>query len=306
MSRGLATGALARRWAGLPANFRGILWLSLGAFALSLADVCVKALGRKFDPVEITLFRYCVGMIMLAPIFLRMGRAELRTQHIWLHLLRMSVAFVAQLLVFVSIIHLPLAEATAIMFAKPLFTTVVAVIVLNEVVDKRRWSATVIGFAGVLIMIRPGSAGLDPMALVAVGGALAFAIANVLIRVLARTEPANRVLFYYHIGGILVFAGPAAWYWQTPVGIEWAMLIAIGVLTTAGIYCYLQAFSVGEANAVGPSENLRLIYAVLLGYFLFAEIPSPWTAIGAAIIVACSYYIARVEATRSPAGKTPL
>ena len=298
MSGPAATSPFARRWTSLPGNLRGIVWLSIGAFALSVADVCVKSLGRKFDPLEITLFRYITGMVLLSPVFVRMGWAELKTKHIGRHLLRMSVAFVAQLGVFLSIIHLPLAEATAINFSKPLFTTVVAVIILSEVVDGRRWAATIIGFFGILIMVRPGTAGLDPMALVAVGAALAFAIANVLIRVLARTEPTNRILFYYHIGGIIVFAGPAAWVWQTPVGMEWVMMVAIGALTTAGIFCYLRAFAVGEANAVGPAENLRLIYAALFGYFLFSEIPSVWTAVGALIIVACTYYIARVEARR--------
>jgi len=290
--------AFARHWMSLPANFRGILWLSVGAFALSAADVCVKYLGHKFDPMQITLFRYAVGMVLLAPVFIRMGRDDLKTKKIWLHMTRMGFAFVAQLGVFLSIIHLPLADATAIMFSKPLFTTIVAVILLSEVVDRRRWTATFLGFIGVLIMIRPSSEGLDIMAMVAVGAALAFAIANVLIRVLTRTEPPNRVLFYYHIGGMAVFAGPAAWFWQTPVGIEWAMLVAIGVLTTAGIFCYLRAFAVGEANAVGPSENLRLIYAALFGFVLFSEVPSVWTGLGAVIIVACTYYIARAEAKR--------
>ncbi len=298
MSAPQAAGPLERYWTGLPGNLRGIAWLSIGAFMLSVADVCVKALGRKFDPLEITLFRYCVGMVLLMPVFVRMGWQDLKTERIGLHLMRMSFAFVAQLGVFLSIIYLPLADATAIMFSKPLFTTVVAVIVLSEVVDGRRWTATAVGFLGVLVMIRPAGGGLDLMALVAVGAALAFAIANVLIRVLARTEPTNRILFYYHIGGMAVFAGPAAWTWRTPVGMEWVMMGAIGALTTAGIFCYLQAFSVGEANAVGPSENLRLIYAALFGYFLFAEIPSLWTVAGALIIAASTYYIARVEARR--------
>lgn len=290
--------ALARRAARLPANLRGILWLCAGAFALSVADVFVKTLGREFDPVQIALFRYAVGMAVLAPLFLRMGRRDLKTARPGLHVLRMSFAFAAQLCVFLSIVHLPLADATALMFSKPLFTTLVAVLVLSEAVDGRRWTATALGFVGVLAMMRPGGASLEPMALVAVAGALAFAVANVLIRVLARTEPANRVLFYYHLGGIVVFAGPAAWLWRTPAGIEWALMAAIGALTTAGIFCYLRAFSIGEANAVGPAENMRLIYAALFGYFLFAETPSVWTAAGALLIAACTFYIARVEARR--------
>ncbi len=295
-----AREALTRQWTRLPPNFRGILWLCIGAFVLSVADICVKSLGRRFDPMQIALSRYVVGMIVLAPMFLRMGLHDLKTARLGLHILRMSFAFAAQLCVFLSIVHLPLADATAIMFSKPLFTTLVAVVVLAEIVDGRRWAATVFGFVGVLVMIRPGGDGMEPMALVAVGGAFAFAVANVLIRVLARTEPANRVLLYYHLGGILVFAGPAAWLWQTPEGLEWIMLAAIGLLTTTGIFCYLKAFSIGEANAVGPAENMRLIYAALFGYFLFAEIPSIWTGVGALIIVACTYFIARVEAQRRP------
>jgi len=280
----------------LPENLRGILWLILGAFLFVLVDVFVKMLGRKFDPFQLALFRYAIGWIVLAPIFIRMGRSNLRTQHIGLHLLRMVLAFAAQLGVFVSVIYMLLADATAFMFTKPLFTTVVAVLLISEAVSARRWVATLVGFVGVLIMVRPGSDSMDPVALIAIGAAMTFAVANVLIRMLARTEPPNRILFYYHIGGIVAFTGPAIWVWRTPVGNEWLLLIAIGVITTAGMVCYIRAFSVGEPSAVGPSENVRLIYAALFGYFLFSEIPSIWTGIGAAIIVASTYYIARDEA----------
>ena len=296
MAAGAGVARLKRYWLSLPENLRGILWLILGAFLFVLVDVFVKMLGRKFDPFQLALFRYAIGWIVLAPIFIRMGRSNLRTQHIGLHLLRMVLAFAAQLGVFVSVIYMLLADATAFMFTKPLFTTVVAVVLISEAVSARRWMATIVGFVGVLIMVRPGSESMDPVALIAIGAAMTFAVANVLIRMLARTEPPNRILFYYHIGGIVAFTGPAIWVWRTPVGNEWLLLIAIGVITTAGMVCYIRAFSVGEPSAVGPSENVRLIYAALFGYFLFAEIPSIWTGIGAAIIVASTYYIARDEA----------
>ena len=296
MAAGAGVARLKRYWLSLPENLRGILWLILGAFLFVLVDVFVKMLGRKFDPFQLALFRYAIGWIVLAPIFIRMGRSNLRTQHIGLHLVRMVLAFAAQLGVFVSVIYMLLADATAFMFTKPLFTTVVAVVLISEAVSARRWVATIVGFVGVLIMVRPGSESMDPVALIAIGAAMTFAVANVLIRMLARTEPPNRILFYYHIGGIVAFTGPAIWVWRTPVGNEWLLLIAIGVITTAGMVCYIRAFSVGEPSAVGPSENVRLIYAALFGYFLFAEIPSIWTGIGAAIIVASTYYIARDEA----------
>lgn len=291
---------LAARWAGLPPNLRGILWLSLGAFLFVIVDVLVKTTGGRFDPLEISLFRYAIGFVVLSPLFLKMGWAELKTERIGLHILRMTLAFFAQLGIFITVIYLPLADATAFMFSKPLFTTIVAVFLLNEVVSGRRWAATAVGFCGVLIMVRPGADAMDPIAFIAVGAALTFAFANVLIRKLSATEPPGRILFYYHIGGILVFAGPAAWVWRTPVGIEWLLMGGIGVFTTAGMFCYVRAFSTGEANAVGPAENLRLIYAALFGFFLFAEIPSVWTVVGATIIVLATYTIARAEARRRP------
>ena len=285
-------------WTRLPPTFRGILWLSLGAFLFSVVDVFVKSLGGRFHPIEISFFRYACGLIFLTPVFLRMGLADLKTERLPLHLLRMGLAFAAQLGIFITVIHMPLADATAFMFSKPLFTTVVAVFMLHEVVSGRRWGATIVGFIGVLVLVRPGAEAINPIALVAVASAMTFAIANVLIRKMSTTEPTGRILFYYHIGGVLLFAGPAAYVWTMPLGIEWVLLISIGGLTTIGIFCFMRAFTVGQANAVGPAENLRLIYAAFFGYLLFSEIPSVWTAIGATIIVASTVYIARVEARR--------
>lgn len=300
MPQSTPASRLAATWAGLPANLRGILWLSVGAFLFVIVDVFVKSTDGRFNPLEISLFRYAIGFVLLCPLFLKLGWVGLKTERIKLHILRMSLAFCAQLGIFITVIYMPLADATAFMFSKPLFTTIVAVLLLHEVVSGRRWAATFIGFCGVLIMVRPGSEAMDPIALIAVGSALTFAFANVLIRKLSATEPPGRILFYYHIGGTLVFAGPAAWVWTTPVGIEWLLMGGIGVFTTAGMFCYVRAFSTGEANAVGPAENLRLIYAALFGFLLFAEIPSVWTIIGATIIVLATLYIARSEARRRP------
>ena len=291
-------GAITRILGSLPGNFRGIIWLSLGAFLFAVVDVFVKSLGGRFDPLQISFFRYGLGLVFLAPVFLSLRVSGLRTNRMPLHLLRMSLAFMAQLGIFVTVMHMPLADATAFMFSKPLFTTLIAVMVLAEVVTRQRWLATVIGFLGVLILVRPGAGAVDPFAFIAIGSALTFATANVLIRKLSTTEPTRRILFYYHIGGTILFSVPAAWVWTNPIGIEWLKLVGIAGFTTLGMFCFLRAFTVGEANAVGPAENLRLIYAALFGYFIFAEIPSIWTAIGAAVIVGSTYYIARAEARR--------
>jgi len=299
LKKSLTSNRYTDAWLKMSGNIRGILWLSIGAFLFSVTDVIVKQLGRKFDPTELALFRYGIGMIILTPVFLKMGFAGLKTKRIGMHIVRMSLAMAAQLGIFITVINMPLADATAIYFSKPLFTTVVAVIFISEVVSGRRWLATTVGFIGVIVMIQPGADTMNPIALIAVASALAFATANVLIRVLARTEPPNRILFYYHIGGIIVFTGPAIYFWTMPVGIEWALLISIAVLTTLGMTCFVRAFSAGEANAVGPIEYVRIIYAALFGYILFGEIPSIWTGVGAVLIVASAIYIARDEAQKA-------
>lgn len=291
----ISQNRLVSAWLRLPGNLRGVIWIVLGSLAFALNDAVIKHLGAKYGPLQLAFIRYLVGLLILGPVFIRMGVPGLGTRRLGLHLTRLIIACSAQIGVFYAVIHLYLADATAISFSRPLFTTIVAVFLLSELVSARRWVATVVGFAGVLIMVRPGHTGVDPVALIAVVSALTFAVANVLIRMLSKTEPPNRILFYYHAGGAVIFLGPAIWVWQTPVGAEWFLLTLIGVLTTIGMIGFVRGFSVGEANAVGPIEYIRLIFAAIIGYTVFAEIPSLWTVIGAAIIIASALYIARDE-----------
>ena len=134
------------------------------------------------------------------------------------------------------------------------------------------------------------------MALVAVGAALFMAVANILIRLMAPTEPPNRILFYYHIGGIILLAGPAFLFWRTPLGWEWGLIALLGIGQTVGMICFVRGFSVGEASAIGPSEYIRLIYAGLIGFFIFGETVDIWTVVGGFIIVCSTLYIARDQA----------
>ena len=274
-------------------NFRGVLWLSAGTFFLATVDVFIKTVGLKFHPIEIIFFRYATGLLVLTPVFVHMGWENLRTTKFGLHCTRMVFAFTSNFLLIISVIYLSLADATAYMFSKPLFTTLVAVILLGEVVKTHRWIATAVGFGGVLIILRPGSASTDLTAILAILSALTFAITNVLNRMLSKTEPTNRIMFYYHLFGVALFLGPTIWVWQMPIGKEWFLLTSLGVLSTAALFCFLRAFAVGEASAVGPAENMRLVYAALFGFFLFSEIPSIWTILGATIIIASTYYISR-------------
>ena len=258
--------ALVAWWLGLSPNARGILWITMGTIAFALNDVAVKTLGRTIDPFELAFFRYVTGLVILAPFFVRLGLDGIKTRKFHLHATRLVLAGLAQIGVLISVIHMPLAAVTALSFTRILFTTFVAVWILGELVSGRRWGATAVGFVGVLVMVRPDTGGLDPIAMIAIGAAL------------------------------ILFAGPAAWVWRTPVGIEWFHAVAIGLLTTLGMVGFVRGFAAGEASVIGPMEYVRLIYAAILGFAIFAEIPDPWTIVGALIIVAATTYIARDEA----------
>ncbi len=284
---------LAASLSGLSGNAQGALWIVLGSAFFALTDGVVKTLGQAFDPVQMALFRYVVGLLILIPWLVKAGRAAWQTERIFLHLTRAVIAGTGQAAVYYSVIHLYLADATAAAFTRPLFLTLLAVVMLGEAVGWRRWGATAFGFLGVLVMVRPGGAVFDIAWVVALVAAALFALAIVLIRRMSTTEPVIRILFYYHLFGIVLFAGPALWVWKTPDPASFGMLVLIGVLTAIAMACFVKGFSVGEASVVGPLEYIRLIYASLIGFFLFAEIPSGWTLLGALMIVGGALYVAR-------------
>jgi drug/metabolite transporter (DMT)-like permease len=287
--------AIETRWLKLPPNVRGILWLVMGSLAFSINDLFVKSLGESMSPFQMAFFRYGIGFLIMAPVFLRMGTVGLKTSRPGIHGARLIIACIAQVGVYTAVVYLPLADATALAFSRILFTTIVAVIVLREVVSGGRWTATFAGFIGVIIMVRPGG-DIDPIALVAIGGACTFAVANVMIRLMSTTEPPNRILFYYQAGGILVFLPPTVLLWQTPPDlVSWLMALAIGILTAVGMIGFIRGFAVGEASVIGPTEYIRLIFAAGFGLLIFGEVPDGWTIAGALIIVACTSFIARME-----------
>ena len=281
------------RLRGLPTNAQGAVWILVGSLFLSANDAVVKTLGTDFHPIQMAFFRYSIGIVLLLPWFAKAGRETWRTQRVGTHFVRAAIAGVGQAAVYYAVIHLYLADATAVAFSRPLFLTLLAVLFLGETVGWRRWAATAFGFAGVLAMVRPGGSTFDTAWAVALAAAVLFALGIVLIRRLASTEPSIRILFYYHVFGIALFAGPSAAIWRPPEPDQLALLMLIGALTCAGMVCFVQGFSIGEASFVGPFEYLRLIYAALIGYWMFVEIPSVWTGVGAAMIVASAFYIAR-------------
>lgn len=289
-------------WTALPGNVRGALWILVASVLFSAMSAMVKTVGARLDSFEIAFFRCAFGLAVILPFMLRAGPEVFRTRRPILHLVRALLGVTAMFCGFYAVTHLPLADATAISFAKPLFMIVLAVLFLGEAVRWRRWTATAVGFVGVLIMIRPGEHGLDLAMLAALFGTLCVAVVVVMIKKLSETEAPLTILFSFGVISTVIAAIPAALVWQTPTLDELVLLVLIGALGAAGQSCGIRGFRSGEATAVVPFDYSRLLFAGLFGYLLFGDVPTPHTLVGAGLIVASTLYIARREATL---GKRP-
>jgi drug/metabolite transporter (DMT)-like permease len=234
--------------------------------------------------------------LIVIPTVARTFPASIRTRRPGLQLARISLALIAMTTGFTAIIHMPLADATAIGFAKSFFVTIFAIVILGEVVRFRRWSATIIGFLGVMLMLQPGTAGFSIYGIYAVVGAAAAGCVMVIIRLLTRTEAAMTILTYQAVGVGLVMAIPAYIYWQAPTQLEWLLIVAIGITAYFSQKCNIYAYKWGEASLLASLDYVRLLYATVLGFLVFGDLPGLYTWVGAVIIVAASIYTVHREA----------
>jgi len=280
-----------RRWATLPGNLRGCIWMVIATLFFSVMIALIKYLGQRLHVAEILFFRQLTMMVLAAPAIFRGWPASVTSQRVDLQLIRVFAAFGAMYLGFTAIIHLPLANATTLAFAKTFFMTVLAMIVLKEVVGIRRWSALVVGFVGVLIVAwpQPGET-FNIYTAAALASALCVGVVMVLIRKLSQVDKPVTILSFQALGVGLLMLPFTILYWKTPTLEEVALLIAIGVVSALGQMCNIFSLRAGEASAVAPLDYTRLLYAVVLGWLVFDEWPEPRVFVGAAIIIAAAVY----------------
>lgn len=285
----------ASAWNGLPPGVRGALWMLISTFLFVVMTALVKFLGNRLHSFEVAFFRALTSVVVLVPMALRAGAAGFKTQRPGLHLLRGLFGSTAMLCGFYAFTHLPLADATAISFSRALFLVPLAMLVLGEVVGPRRMIATLIGFAGVLIILRP-SGSTDPAAFVALANALFVALAVTCVKMLSRQDSPVTLLLYSGLIGTVVTAVPAAAVWITPTFEEFLLLMVMGMVGLAAHACFVRAYSLADATAMAPLDYLRLIWAALVGYLVFSNLPDLLVVVGALIIAGASLYITVREA----------
>lgn len=287
-----APPGLRGRWTLLADNVKGGLLFILACALFSVMVALIKLLGQRLHVTEILMFRQVVMVMLALPAIVASWPDSLRSARPGMQVARVGFAFLAMTLGFSAVIHLPLAEAAVISFSKSFFTTLLAIVLLGEIVRLPRWTGLAVGFAGVLVIVWP-EAGVTPNVwhLAALASAFCVSSVFVMIRVLARIDRSVTILTYQAVGVGLLTVPPAIWFWRTPDPWELALLGAIGVLGASAQYLNIIAMRFGEASAVAPLEYTRLIFATLLGLWLFAEWPEARVWIGAAIIIAAALFV---------------
>ncbi len=285
-------------WQGLSGNARGSIWLIMGGLLATIMITGIKFVGQRLPVLEILFFRQMFVFIMLGPVLVKEFPGAFRTKRPRMHLARCAVSIVAMTTGFTAIVHLPLAEATAISFSRALFATLLAVVILKELVGVRRWIATFIGFFGVLIIVRPSPEEINFYAVLALFSAALVACNLIMTKTLSATERPTTIMAY-HAGTLTIaYAGPAWWLWIQPTIAEITFIIGIAVLMSAVQYCMIRGYKEAQASAAQPLEYVRLLYAAGIGFAVFGEIPTSWTWAGAALIIGSSLYTIKRNAMK--------
>jgi drug/metabolite transporter (DMT)-like permease len=263
------------------------------ALMFALVGVFVKLAAADLPNTVVVFFRNSFGLLALLPWMCRGGREALRTRHPGLHLLRMVLGLSAMYCYFFALSCLPLAEALLLNFTAPLFIPFVAYLWLRERVSPRLRTALAIGFAGVVLVLRPGLTVFGAGLWVGLLSGMLAAGALVAVRRLSLTEPTTRVVFYFSAAATLVSAVPLAVSWVAPQGVQWVWLAGAGLCATLGQLSLTRGYAHAPAAQVGPFHYTAVLFAVAFGWVLWRESIDGWVLAGALLIIIAGVLAAR-------------
>ena len=275
---------------------QAVFFVSLGSLMLVVMAAAVKSMGDRLPSFELLFFRSGIGLLFVLPIFIKNPLEPFQTKRPLMHLTRGALGNGC---FFWTITHMLLADAMALQFSRPLFMIPLAILFLGEQVPLSRTMVSIVGFVGILFYARPFTSGFDANALVGALGAFGGALVVVSIKQLAKTEPTRVIMFYYAFWNAVFALIPTLFVWVQPQGWEWALLTLIGFLGISGQWMITKGLTLGDASALAPLDYSRIVYAAVLGFILFGEIPGVWSFAGMAVIVAASIYLVMTEKKRA-------
>lgn len=282
---------------------RSAIYMLSSAAMFAAMSVMIRIGSAELHAFEIVFFRSLFGLAFMLPWLVGHAGDAFRRGRRSTYLVRSLFSLSAMLCSFYATAHMPIADAIALSFAAPLFATAGAALFLGEIVRLRRWTATLVGFAGVMIILRPGIETMQPAAVVAVGGAAFIAGAILSVKSLSRTEPTELIVANMAIYLVPLTLVPALFVWTWPSLEIWIWMAVMGAFGTVGQILMTRGFAVAEASLAITFDYARLPFAAFIAFLWFGEIPTLWTFIGTGVIAAATLYITRREAQLARQGK---
>ena len=274
----------------------GIGFVIFMTICFSSLDASAKYLSNEL-PLWVLLWgRYVFNFLFVALFFLRGAPVDiLRTRKIKLQIFR-SILLVASTLTFwLALMFLPLVDCVVVLFVSPILVTMLAAPLLGESVGRHRWIAVIIGFVGVMVVMRPGFTIFDWMSILPLITALFYAGVQISTRILGRTDGALTTLLYSSAGGAIISTIGVLFFWVTPSLGQWFVLGWLGFLGALGHYLMIKAYEIAPASLLAPFDYTTLIWATILGFIAFGDLPDAWTVLGALIIMSSGLYLIRRE-----------
>jgi len=279
---------------------RGILWILASCITLSGVSVCSRSLGADADPWQLSFARSAIGFLAIIPWLLRFGLKSVSTQHLGLHVNRAIYLTAAMYCGFYGFTHLPLADATGLYFARPLFIVVLSALWLGQTIGSYRWIAVVSGFLGMLLVIRPASGGLQSGAWIPALGSFLIAVALLQVKRMQNTESDISIMFYSNAFGVILSA-PFAWVAWHPLGSTEMLLLGLaGFLGVTSQACMVKAYRNAEPSMLAPLEYLQIPFTIALAFALFDELPAALSIVGILVIVTTGLLAGRKVSQNPP------
>jgi len=283
-----------------PAALQAALLMIIGCVFLAVLSGLIRQLSDSgMHVMEIVFLRNVAGLLVLLPWFLKNGPSAMKTKRPGLYFVRGFFGFASMVAWFIAVTTIPLAEAVALNFTAPIFGTLLAIFILKEVVRLRRWMAILVGFAGAMVILRPGTLEMNFGTYAALFAAGTMACSITCVKMLSSTESTPAIVAWTQIIIIPMSLIPAIFVWTMPTLEQLLIVAAIGFSATMGHLFFTRAYSLADATYVMPFDFSRLVFSAIIGFVFFAQEPDIYVWIGAAIIFASSVYIAMREAKLS-------
>ena len=284
---------------------RGALLMVASAVLFASMAAAVRLAARELPNAPVVFFRHFLMLLFLLPWLWRQGRAAIATKDFPGHVARSLAGVSAIGCYFYAIARLRLADAVLLNQSMPLFIPLVERAWLGERIPRRLWGVLLLGFAGLMLILRPGTGVFEPAALVGLASAALASIAQVGIRRLTRTEPVTRIVFYFGLIGSTAALPTALYWWRTPTALTWVWLLLMGVFATLGQLTLTRAYVHAPAASVGPFLYAGPVFAGLLDWLIWGRLPDALFVLGATIVVAAATLALRLRSAPPPPVPTP-